>query len=149
MPIDACWRVVSAPLFKASECTGRTKPATAARTFTRSTIGAELFQCAQVGNHLTDLLHRQFFSEGCHLAFLALPNAHRNLFIVPVQVMQVRTFVASRVGAMAMRAIFQKQRASGGHLGGLCRRTIVRLSQSAGNESKSRGHREREQRKWF
>src|ERR1043166_3745433 len=77
----------------------------------------ELSQRAQVSDNLLNLLRRKFSRKSRHLAPLSVANARGDLLVSPIQVMQVRAFVAARVRAMAMSAIFQEQLLAGGNEG--------------------------------
>src|SRR5437762_13365114 len=87
----------------------------------RPEVASLLSQGAEIGDHVADLFRRKFSSEGRHLASFAVANARRDLFIAPVQVMEIRAFVAARVRAMAMRAVLQEQLPAGIRHGRLTR----------------------------
>src|SRR5512146_205644 len=68
-----------------------------------------LFKRPQVGDERSDVLRRQPPGEGGHLPLLAVADPHRDLFVGPVQIVQIGPFVSSPVRAMAMRAVLQEQ----------------------------------------
>ncbi len=68
-----------------------------------------LLQRAQVGYDFTDVFSRQLTRERWHLALLSVADTCDDLFIRPVQIVQVRPFVAVRVRAVAMSAVPEEQ----------------------------------------
>lgn len=63
------------------------------------------FQRLDVGNQGINLRRLKFAGKSRHLACFTLADPCCDLLSGPIQIMQVRSFIAVRIGTMTMRAV--------------------------------------------